>query len=131
MRRKPTLDYLWHVYLFHCAGEPDECAWTLQSAIDGSITCRIAKGPAAGDYCTFSIPKPKRLICVGIRENGYRREVFRPYDPNAYGNIYDYVVGPFKTLRGAEFMAKYGRNNPHCQTVDDAERLSKMEAKID
>ena len=37
------------------------------------------------------------------------------------------VIGPFRTKRGAEFMRDYGSNNPHCQTVEDAERLAKVE----
>lgn len=44
-----------------------------------------------------------------------------------FGNRYRYVIGPFETIQGAEFMAKYGWNNPHCQHVDDAERLAKQE----
>ena len=39
-----------------------------------------------------------------------------------------YIIGPFKTLRGAEFMRDYGYNNPHCQHVNDAEKLAKLEA---
>jgi hypothetical protein len=35
------------------------------------------------------------------------------------------VIGPFRTKRGAQFMATYGANNPHCQTVADAERIAK------
>lgn len=38
---------------------------------------------------------------------------------------YSAVIGPFPTVRGAEFMARYGANNPHCQTVADAEKLAK------
>jgi len=36
------------------------------------------------------------------------------------------VIGPFRSKRGAWFMAKYGKGNPHCQTVADAERLGKI-----
>ena len=38
---------------------------------------------------------------------------------------YAAAIGPFRTRRGAEFMATYGKNNPHCHTVADAERLAK------
>lgn len=38
------------------------------------------------------------------------------------------VIGPFRTVRGAEFMRQYGEGNPHCQTVGDAERLAKQYA---
>lgn len=37
-----------------------------------------------------------------------------------------YVIGPFKTLRGAKFMRDFGFNNPHCQDVNDAEKLAKL-----
>lgn len=37
---------------------------------------------------------------------------------------YSAIIGPFKTKEGAEFMAMYGKNNPHCQTVYDAEKLA-------
>lgn len=42
-------------------------------------------------------------------------------------NIGDYaaLIGPFRTKRGAQFMARYGRNNPHIRNVADAERLAK------
>jgi hypothetical protein len=36
------------------------------------------------------------------------------------------VIGPFRTKRGAEFMRDHGANNPHCQTVADAERIAKQ-----
>lgn len=39
------------------------------------------------------------------------------------------VMGPFRTKRGAEFMAKYGHGNSHIQHVNDAERLAKNEIK--
>ena len=42
---------------------------------------------------------------------------------SSHGSLYVYVIGPFRTKRGAQFMADYGRNNPHCQTVGDAEKL--------
>ena len=31
------------------------------------------------------------------------------------------VIGPFRTMRAAQYM----KNNPQCQSVADAERLSK------
>ena len=42
-----------------------------------------------------------------------------------WGLEFDFVIGPFITKRGAKFMEKYGRGNPHCQSVYDAERLAK------
>lgn len=53
------------------------------------------------------------------------REVFRATDtptPEVYR--YAAVVGPFRTKRGAEFMRDHGAGNPHCQCVNDAERIA-------
>lgn len=61
---------------------------------------------------------------VGIKDGV--REVFPcDYKPSleTHGRLYAAVIGPFKTKRGAEFMAGPGYNNPHCRTVADAERL--------
>jgi hypothetical protein len=63
---------------------------------------------------------------VGITADG-TRDVFRGYAPTeaTHGHLYIAVIGPFRTARGARFMRDYGRMNPHCQTVQDAERLAK------
>lgn len=69
-------------------------------------------------------------IYVGVK--GVTRKVFRSFTTptkTAYGDRFSLVIGPFRTLRGAHFMADYGRNNPHLQTVQDAEELAKMEAE--
>lgn len=42
---------------------------------------------------------------------------------------YHYTIGPFYTKRGAVFMRDHGQNNPHCQTVQDAERLGRLYQK--
>jgi len=42
----------------------------------------------------------------------------------SHGALYAAVIGPFRTKRGQEFMAKHGAHNPHCRCVADAERLS-------
>ena len=42
-----------------------------------------------------------------------------------HGARFAAVIGPFKTKRAAVFMAKHGRNNPHLQTVADAERIAR------
>jgi len=66
---------------------------------------------------------------VGVRRD-LRREVFKatrtPTRRHASrGRRYAYVVGPFKTVRGARYMADYGANNPHCTCVAQAEWLAK------
>lgn len=35
-------------------------------------------------------------------------------------------IGPFRTVRGAAFCANCGEGNPHCQHVNDAERLGQQ-----
>jgi len=65
-------------------------------------------------------------IYVGVK--GEAREIFRAFSTptqETHGSLYAAVIGPFRTKKGAEFMAKYGKNNPHVQTVADAERLAK------
>ena len=67
-------------------------------------------------------------IYVGVK--GKTRKVFRSFtEPTKrmYGDKYNAIIGPFRTLRGAAFMADYGRNNPHIQTVQDAEELAKIQ----
>ncbi len=67
---------------------------------------------------------------VGIKKDG-GREVFPASQgptEELYGSLYSAVIGPFKTQRGANFMAQYGAGNPHLQTVEDAERAAKQEA---
>jgi hypothetical protein len=69
----------------------------------------------------------KTKLWVGLG-TGCMREVFRcPNTPtsNSHGHLYGAVIGPFRTLRGANFMAKYGANNPHCRNVFEAEKLAK------
>jgi hypothetical protein len=40
-----------------------------------------------------------------------------------YGHIYMYSVGPFHSKEAACVFAKYGRGNPHMQTVRDTEAV--------
>lgn len=68
---------------------------------------------------------------VGIKHN-HEREIFRASDGptrELYGSLYLYVIGPFRTVRGARFCQLYGRGNPHVQHVDDAERLARAQAR--
>ena len=58
-----------------------------------------------------------------------RREAFKSKtEPTqeTHGIQYNAVWGPFRTRRGAEFGASWRAvNNPHVQTVADAERIAK------
>lgn len=67
--------------------------------------------------------RTKQYVGISAR----RREVFHAMSTptQATHPQYGAVIGPFRTKRGAVFMARNGYNNPHCRTVADAERLSK------
>ena len=70
-----------------------------------------------------------KRIYVGIvsRETVRFSEVFRSERTptrESTGLRYAAVIGPFRTMRGAEFMRDHGAGNPHCQSVRDAERLA-------
>lgn len=65
------------------------------------------------------------MIFVGVKAD--RREIFRSNtEPTerTHGDKFAYAIGPFRTVRGANFMVSFGRNNPHCQSIGDAERLA-------
>jgi len=66
----------------------------------------------------------KMRYYVGLDTTG--REVFRSARTpvEGIGVSYNAVIGPFRTRRGAEYMARYGEGNPHLQTVADAERIA-------
>lgn len=69
----------------------------------------------------------KNHIYVGITlESGNRRVFTCSHAPTelSHGQLYAATIGPFRTMRGARFMAEHGRNNPHLQTVADAERIT-------
>lgn len=58
-------------------------------------------------------------------------EVFRSaFEPTWRSHSHKYlaVIGPFRTMRGARFMAEHGRGNPHCRNVAEAERLAERYA---
>jgi hypothetical protein len=66
-------------------------------------------------------------LYVGLAPYTGQRTVFRAANEPAeqsHGERFAAVIGPFRTLQGAEFMRDYGKGNPHCQTVADAERLA-------
>jgi hypothetical protein len=67
---------------------------------------------------------------VGIKASGVRIPFKFECEPTreTHGNIYAAVIGPFRTRRGAWFDAAVGRNNPHIQHVNDAERIARKYA---
>jgi len=64
---------------------------------------------------------------VGIRPDGEYERFQSDGTPvrETHGDAYLAVIGPFRTVRGAEFMRKYGKGNPHLQHVNDAERFAR------
>jgi hypothetical protein len=65
-------------------------------------------------------------LYVGI--NGRKRQVFRSArtpTESSHGDRFKAVIGPFRTVGAAKIMAEYGANNPHLQTVADAEKIAK------
>lgn len=87
---------------------------------------------------TQSLPAPRKSsrsrLYVGVKHNREGWEVFRSIETpifQTHGEQYAAVIGPFRTRRGAEFMAHpvTGRSNPHCRTVADAERLAAIHAR--
>jgi len=70
--------------------------------------------------------KRKRYY-VGCSRWAGKRDIFLAAETpteESHGSRYVCAIGPFRTKRGAQFMATYGRGNPHCQDVADAERLA-------
>ena len=60
------------------------------------------------------------------------KEIFRfagPHPLQGQFPQYIYVIGPFRTLRGAKCMLHLGTGNPHIQHVNDAERIGKLYAE--
>jgi len=69
---------------------------------------------------------------LNVGNNDLRCIVFKSFripTMESHGELFASITGPFKTRRGAEFMARHGINNPCCQTVRQAEHWAKMEAK--
>jgi hypothetical protein len=71
-----------------------------------------------------------RRLYVGLVRDSLQGQVFRTPavpTPETHGKLYAGVIGPFRTRRGADWMADpvKGRLNPHCRCVADAERLAK------
>jgi general stress protein YciG len=61
---------------------------------------------------------------IYLGRNGDTRTVFQSdIEPTAetHGELYDYAVGPFRTMRAALYM----RDHPYVRDVGEAERLSK------
>ena len=73
------------------------------------------------------LAKPRKRLYVGVKQD--TRETFWSAETptrETHGHLYAYVIGPFRTKGGAEFMRDRGEGNPHCQAVFQAERIARM-----
>jgi hypothetical protein len=62
---------------------------------------------------------------VGLKDGIYEAFSSEEYPTeDSFGELYKAVIGPFKTRRGAEFMAAHGQGNPHLRSADDADRIA-------
>ena len=48
-----------------------------------------------------------------------------------HGLRFTAVIGPFKSKVGASYYARYGRDNPHIRTANDAERLARADPRME
>lgn len=68
----------------------------------------------------------RRRWYVGINRD--EREAFMSATRPIAGTCYEVIHGPFRTARGARYMAEQGTHNPECGTVAAAERLAAQAA---
>jgi len=68
-------------------------------------------------------------IYLGKQKQGDLVQFRSPTIPTkeSHGHLYTAVIGPFKSKVGASYFARYGRNNPHIRTADDAERVARAD----
>ena len=92
------------------------------------VDLRLDSGEEESAY-SFDLSKAARSgkstgkYYVGLHAG--KRHVFKSGEmptESSHGHLYGAVIGPFRSKRGAHFMA----NNPHIQHVRDAERLAKL-----
>lgn len=67
------------------------------------------------------------------KHNGTLTLFHWPHTPTkeSHGHLYAAVIGPFRSRVGAQYFARYGRNNPHLRTAGDAERLARADPRMD
>ncbi len=72
-------------------------------------------------------------IYLGKQKQGDLVQFRSPTIPTkeSHGHLYTAVIGPFKSKVGASYFARYGRNNPHIRTADDAERLARADPMME
>lgn len=70
----------------------------------------------------------KKSETPGVSVKMERVLLASPPTQKEYGDRFFAFMGPFRTARGAKFYIKHGWNNPHIQTVSDAERIARQAA---
>jgi hypothetical protein len=81
----------------------------------------------------FSLRHARMRWYVGRSAKYATAEAFPHHEQptqESFGKMYDYVIGPFKTKRGAEYYAKHGKGKPHALTVKLAESLARIAAQL-
>ncbi len=49
----------------------------------------------------------------------------------SHGQRFTAVIGPFKSRVGASYYARYGRDDPRIRNADDAERLARLDPRME
>ena len=72
---------------------------------------------------------PRKRLYVGYKHGGGMERFWNAETPteSSHGKVYAAVIGPFRTVAGAEFMVNHGAGNPHICCVADAERLARID----
>jgi hypothetical protein len=71
--------------------------------------------------------KLRRRLWLGLGFENIRELFYFTGEPTLLKcNKYYTVIGPFRSKAGAIYMRDRGENNPHCNCVADAERLSRL-----
>ncbi len=70
---------------------------------------------------------------LGRRKQGDLILFRSPHTPTkeSHGHRFVAVIGPFRSKVGASYFARYGRDNPHIRTAEDAERLARADPRME
>ena len=55
----------------------------------------------------------------------------QPPTKESHGQRFVAVIGTFKSKVGAIYFARYGRDDPRIRTADDAERLARLDPRME
>jgi len=71
--------------------------------------------------------KTNEQIYVGVKADRSRAVFRSETTPTRTTHVETFVmvIGPFKTLQGAQFMKRFGEGNPNVRYTGDAERLAR------